>query len=113
VAVAGEDGAPELSYGTHFFQDLIEHGIYALPIHLDNPQGRLNWEFLANAPQLLETLLPGDAGLQDYLKVIDLANMDANRRLTILMDGSRDEAVGLLERVGEQPEAPGVGDLVD
>jgi len=107
IAVAGEDGMPELSYGTHFFQDLVEDGIHSLPIHLGNPKSYFDWAFFEEAPNSLEKLLPQDTHLSPYLKVIDIAAIDARRRLTILMDGSQDEAIGYLAkgewRINEQP----------
>ena len=38
VELSGEGvgPAPEPSYGTHFFQDLIESRIYPLAVHLDD-----------------------------------------------------------------------------
>ncbi|HSM56994.1 MAG TPA: PEP/pyruvate-binding domain-containing protein, partial [Candidatus Sulfomarinibacteraceae bacterium] len=98
IAVPGEDGVPELSYGTHFFQDLVEGGIYALPLHLEKEESSLNWEFVNSAPNALSRLSPADAELGDYLKVIDLVDIDPSRRLTIIMDGSRDEAVAFLHK---------------
>jgi hypothetical protein len=96
MAVPGSDGVPELSYGTHFFQDLVEAGIYALPLHLDNPQSTFDWNFFHNAPNALVELSPPDAALDDYLKVIDITAVAPQRRLTILMDGSNDEAIAYL-----------------
>jgi hypothetical protein len=97
VAVAGEDGVPELSYGTHFFQDLVEDNIYAIPIHLDNPQSAFRWSFFTDSPSVLAPLSPADAALEEYLRVIDVAALAPARRLTILMDGTEDEAVGYLQ----------------
>lgn len=97
IAVPGADGVPELSYGTHFFQDLVEGGIHALPVHLDQPQSRLNWEFFRQAPNVIGELSPADAGLDDVLRVIDINTVASGRRLTLLMDGSQDRAVGYLE----------------
>ncbi len=97
MSVADAEGIPELSYGTHFFQDLIEGGIYSLPLHLENPRSRFNWSFFDNAPNKLAELSPQDAGCADYLKVIDVAAIRPGHRLTILMNGSNDEAVGFLE----------------
>ena len=34
MAVAHNGQLPELSYGTHFFQDLVEAGIHSLPLHI-------------------------------------------------------------------------------
>ncbi|MDT8304569.1 MAG: PEP/pyruvate-binding domain-containing protein [Anaerolineae bacterium] len=106
MAVAGEEGVPELSYGTHFFQDLVEDNIYAIPIHLDNPDSFFRWSFFSDSPSALATLSPEDAALDDYLRVIDIAAVDPARRLTILMDGAEDVAVGVLQ-AGALPEGDG------
>jgi hypothetical protein len=97
MAVAHGDAVPELSYGTHFFQDLVEGGIHSLPLHLNNPRSSFDWTFVDEAPNRLATLLPGDAALAPYLKVIDLAQLHPPRQMTILMDSERDQAVALLE----------------
>ncbi len=97
IAVPGSDGSPELSYGTHFFQDLVEGGIYALPLHLDHPESHFDWDFFEQAPNALARLSPRDERLEAYLKVVDVGEVTDGRRLTILMDGSQDEAVGYLQ----------------
>ncbi len=96
IAIPQEGIVPELSYGTHFFQDLVESGIYSLPIHLVEGKAIFNWAFFRDSPNALATLLPDDAFLSDYLRVIDIATIATNRRLTILMDGTKDEAVAYL-----------------
>lgn len=107
IAVAGEDGVPELSYGTHFFQDLVEDGIYALPLHLNHPDSAFRWEFFQNSPNALAELSPADESLADALKVIDLNAVAPGQRLTVLMDGSKDEAVGFLaDGQGSETEVP-------
>ncbi|HZD10488.1 MAG TPA: PEP/pyruvate-binding domain-containing protein [Candidatus Binatia bacterium] len=97
MSVPEGGGVPELSYGTHFFQDLVEGAIYSLPLHLENPRSRFNWQFFENAENALEQLSPADAPLAEILKVIDISREEPQKRLTILMDGSKDEAVGYLE----------------
>jgi hypothetical protein len=96
MAVAHNGNLPELSYGTHFFQDLVEAGIHSLPLHLGPGGGQFDHEFFRKTPNVLADLLPQDAELAAYLKVIDLAMIPGSRRLNILMDGSRDEAIGYL-----------------
>ncbi|HSM56993.1 MAG TPA: PEP/pyruvate-binding domain-containing protein [Candidatus Sulfomarinibacteraceae bacterium] len=98
MAVAGASGVPELSYGTHFFQDLVEGGIYSLPLHLEQPRSYFNWDFFESAPNALARLCPPNAALADTLKVIDIAAIAPEKRLTILMDGSQDETVGFLQK---------------
>lgn len=87
--------APELSYGTHFFQDLVEAGIYALPVHLDE-YGVFNWSFFANLPNKLADLMPEDGAYAPYIQVVDLEG-DQPQRLDILMNGIEDETVGILK----------------
>ena len=96
MSVPEGGSVPDLSYGTHFFQDLIEGGIYPLPLHLHDPRSSFNWDFFREAPNALGDLSPEDVGLSEHLKVIDLEAVRPGRRLTILMDGSQDEAVGYL-----------------
>ncbi len=99
MAVAHDGHMPELSYGTHFFQDLVEAGIHSLALHLGSGResGTFNWQFFAQAPNALAQLLPADEALAPMLKVIDLdALPGGGRRLHVLMDGQHDEAIGYL-----------------
>jgi hypothetical protein len=96
IAVARDGRMPELSYGTHFFQDLVESGIYSLPLHIGEGRGRFNWSFFRDSPNSLGEISPQDAHLDPVLRVIDLASATPNRRLRILMDSLNDKAVGYL-----------------
>ncbi len=98
MAVAHNGHMPELSYGTHFFQDLVEAGIHSLALHLKPGTGgsEFNTPFFANAPNALAELLPSEAALAGVLKVIDLDALPGGRRLQVLMDGHHDEAIGYL-----------------
>nr|HMT20236.1 PEP/pyruvate-binding domain-containing protein [Promineifilum sp.] len=99
MAVAHNGYIPELSYGTHFFQDLVEAGIHSLALHLgtDTKEAGFRWDFFAGASNHLADLLPEDADLSRYLKVIDLAALPGNPRLHIFMNGAREEAIGYLK----------------
>ncbi len=96
IAMETEEGVPELSYGTHFFQDLVEAGIHSLPLHLHQSGSQFRWEFFRDAPNMLAYLSPQDSGLSSYVRVIDIAAGTGNRRLNIIMNGQQDEAVGFL-----------------
>lgn len=98
--VAGGTGetVPDLSYGTHFFQDLVEGGIFSLPLHLDKPGSVFLWEFFRQSPNRLAYLSPQDAELGDYLKVIDVTTILPNARVSILMNGAEDVAVGFISQ---------------
>jgi hypothetical protein len=96
MAVAHDGLIPELSYGTHFFQDLVEGGIQSLALHLVDDRDTFNWAFFNNASNVLAELVPHDAGLSPYLKVIDLQTAADGASLNVLMNGAADAAVGYL-----------------
>jgi hypothetical protein len=96
MAVAHNGQLPELSYGTHFFQDLVEAGIYSLPLHIDQGKTFFNWTFFRESPSVLTDLLPQYAELAPFLYVIDLAALPGKRRLNVMMDGRHDHAIGYL-----------------
>ncbi len=97
IALARGGHLPELSYGTHFFQDLVEAGIHSLALHPDVDGATFNWAFFQDAPNALGDLLPKDQSLAPYLKVIDLAAVEGAGSLRVLMDGKNEEAIGYLE----------------
>ena len=97
MAVAQDGITPELSYGTHFFQDLVESHIYALPIHLQEREAIFNWDYFEQTQNSLSELLPDDSKLSPFVHVIDIAKESGvDRRVNILMDGNQDEAMGFL-----------------
>ena len=63
---------PDLSFGTHFFQDLVEASIRYLPLYPDEPDVIFNEAFLGEARNILADLLPEYARLQHVVRVIDV-----------------------------------------
>ncbi len=93
----GRDGyVPDLSFGTHFFQDLVESNIRYLPLYPDDAGVTFNESFFTGSPNELPTLLPDLAHLSDAVRVIDVKKASGGLSLRILMDGDSDEAVGFL-----------------
>ncbi len=88
---------PEVSYGTHFFQDLVEDGIYYLALHPDEGGDVFQETFLSLAPNALEEVSPRDAELARCLRVIRLADAAPGRALNLAMDGEAGEAMCWLE----------------
>ena len=92
-----EDGTvPEVSYGTHFFQDLVEADIYPLPLYPDDPDTTFREDFLLGAPSVLPELLPHETRCAPYVRVIDVPAVAAGRLLTIVMNAEEDRAIGYL-----------------
>lgn len=87
---------PELSFGTHFFQDLVESSIHYLPLYPDDEGIRFNREFLQQSPNLLSELLPAFAPLADVIHVIDVPHSAQGRILKILLNADEVAALGFL-----------------
>ena len=88
--------APEVSFGTHFFQDLIEARIDYLPLYPDDEGNRFSEEFLNQTPNSLASIVPECADLADALRVIHLPAVAQGRKLVVAMNGDEDHAVGFL-----------------
>ncbi len=97
IEIAREKGSyvPDLSFGTHFFQDLVEASIRYLPLYPDDNGVRFNEDFLLSAPNILPKVLPEYSFLSDAIRVIDIPDITEGRILRILMNADREEAMGL------------------
>jgi pyruvate,water dikinase len=92
---------PDLSFGTHFFQDLVESSIRYLPLYPDDPGVVFQESFLKDSPNILPNLLPEFAALAHAVHVIDVPQATGGRVLRILMNADLDEAIGFLTFPGE------------
>jgi pyruvate, water dikinase len=105
VEVARKDGnyVPDLSFGTHFFQDLVEAGIRYLPLYPDEPANVFNEEFLTGAPNILADLLPDSERLEDTIRVIDVPTATQGLVLKVFMNADQDRAAGVLASPSASP----------
>ena len=90
------DYTPDVSFGTHFFQDLVEAEIRYLPLYPDEDDVTFNEAFLTRSPNLLAKLAPEFASLSDTVRVIDLPRVSDDQVLCVLMNAELDEAVAVL-----------------
>jgi pyruvate, water dikinase len=91
---------PTLSYGTHFFQDLVESHIFPLAIFPGEPGNPFNQKFFGTALNALPALLPQDAAHADIVKVIDVPATTGGRVLELVMSGDEGRALAFLTRPG-------------
>ena len=98
VELAGEGigPAPEASFGTHFFQDLVESNIYPLAIYLDDPEVVFNRDFFYNTHNYLEEFLPGEAALSSALRLIKVDQYRRGCHLELVMDDEQGRSVAYL-----------------
>ena len=97
---------PELSFGTHFFQDLVEAEIRYLPLYPADPEVVFNETFLRRSNNVLTDLLPGSERFAETVRVIDVPASTGGRILRVLMNADLDEAVGMLAKPYEPGTAP-------
>jgi hypothetical protein len=71
IAFAAGGMMPELSFGSHFFQDLVESGIFYLALFPERDGTVLNLDLLDEQTNALPELLPGDSGLAHVIRVVD------------------------------------------
>ena len=93
---------PEPSFGTHFFQDLVESSIRYLPLYPDEPGILFNEAFLTSQPNRLPDLLPSFAHLADVVRVLDIPAANAGQVVQVLMNGETGQAIALLA----EPSSP-------
>jgi hypothetical protein len=98
IEVARKKGnyVPDLSFGTHFFQDLVEASIRYLPLYPDENGIIFNEEFLLKSPNTLFQLLPAYSNLSDIIHVIEIPEATDGLVLRVLMNADIDMAVGIL-----------------
>jgi predicted nucleotidyltransferase len=99
---------PDLSFGTHFFQDLVESAIRYLPLYPDDDGVVFNHRLLLNAENLLEKLAPSYAHLREVIRVVDVPAETRGRVLKVMMNADLDEAVALLAPPGDYDVAQDV-----
>jgi hypothetical protein len=108
VEIARRKGTyrPEVSFGTHFFQDLVESRIVYLPLYPDEAGVVWNEEFLRGSPNALARLLPAFADLEDTLRVVHVPEVSCGRYLQVVMDGDLERAAAFLAppRGHDEPE---------
>jgi len=67
---------PELSYGSHFFQDLVETGIFYVAVFDGHNDVIYNPEYILKKENILETLLPQSSQYKDIIRIVKTDGME-------------------------------------
>ncbi|HOX46268.1 MAG TPA: PEP/pyruvate-binding domain-containing protein [Myxococcota bacterium] len=115
IEIARRKGSylPDLSFGTHFFQDLVEARIRYLPLYPDEDGVPFHEEFLRGSPSVLEELLPEYAHLAGCLRVIDVPGATGGKVLRVLQNAEQEQALAFLAEPGGQDRPTAAGGAVD
>ncbi len=73
IAYMKERYSPEISFGTHFFQDLIESDIFYVALFPEGKGSIFQTELFNRLDNQMAKLLPAEASLKEVIHVYDLA----------------------------------------
>jgi len=89
IEIARKKGnyTPDVSFGTHFFQDLVESGIRYLPLYPDDEDVVFNEVFFNRAGNILTKLLPEAEAFSSVIKVLDVNKSTHGKSLMVCLNG--------------------------
>ena len=99
VEIAKEKGkyTPELSFGTHFFQDLVEAEIKYLPLYPNESENTFNESLILNQENQLSNILENYQEYEHVVRVIKTKEIYSGDTLSVIMDGEAGEALAYLK----------------
>jgi hypothetical protein len=96
IAFEEKGATPEVSYGTHFFNDLVEARILPIAIYPDQPGTIFREEFFLNSENILGELLPGLAHYSTVVKVIHVPSSHGGQFLHVFQDAENQKGAAIL-----------------
>jgi pyruvate,water dikinase len=93
LATMHEGLIPDVSLGTHFFNDLVEFNILYMAVYPDRKDGIFNEQFLHKAPNHLTELIPDAAQWADVVKVIHFIDHIQSSETILSVDSMNQKAV--------------------
>jgi hypothetical protein len=99
VELTGKGIGPDLepSFGTHFFQDLVESNIYPLNVNLDDYEAVFNHDFFYKTPNHLSDFIRSDEGLLNTLRLIKVEDFHPGGSLTLVMNDDEGKAMAFMQ----------------
>ncbi|MBG7609542.1 MAG: PEP/pyruvate-binding domain-containing protein [Anaerolineae bacterium] len=101
---------PDPSFGTHFFQDLMESRIFPLAIFLDDKNVIFKHDFFYKTPNQLRKFAPKENHLKACIRIIDVATYRKGHHIDIVMDNKNGQAVAYLHS-GDHPAAKDIKNI--
>ena len=94
IAYTASNLMPELSYGTHFFQDLVETDIFYVALFPETDNVIFNNNLLDSFPEISDRLLPAHDKYRDVVRVFDVSE----NHLRIIGDIQSQKLVCFIDR---------------
>jgi hypothetical protein len=98
VELAGKEIGtdPEPSFGTHFFQDLMEAHIFPLAVNLDDADAIFNRGFFFKTPNHVSEWIKADKNVPKCLRLIKVDDFRVGHHLDLIMDDDSGRAAAFL-----------------
>jgi pyruvate,water dikinase len=84
-----------VSYGTHFFQDLVEADIAIMPLYPDTKGSSLNEAFLLGSRNAITDVDAGLAALSEVIRVIHVPSILDGKLLHVFLDAESQKGIGM------------------
>jgi len=95
MAYEGGNIVPDLSFGTHFFQDLVESDIFYVALFPSYKEVVFNIDLFKDKPNGLTSFV---SGVKKYVDVIKVWDIEEENKLQIMSDIVSQRVVGFLKR---------------
>jgi len=94
--IAFEQGGstPEVSFGTHFFNDLVEANIISIALYPDREDTIFNEDFFLNSENQIDSLAPSISHLKELIHIIDVKEVSNGNLLHIYQDDEHQKGIG-------------------
>jgi hypothetical protein len=94
ISFAKEGYTPEVSHGTHFFQDLVEADIVIVSLFPDDPNALFNEAFLLDSQNILSDIAPEFEDCKGVVRVIHVPSVRNGEFLHVYMDVLNQKGIG-------------------
>jgi hypothetical protein len=98
VAGMHEHLVPDISLGTHFFNELVEQDLLYVALFPHQGDNDIRQSFFVESPSSLLELLPSATRFEDVVRVIDVAKLDGISDIKLLADAAKQEVTCFCEK---------------
>ena len=115
IVAMREDLVPDVSLGTHFFNELVEADILYMALFPDRDGNFLNHTFFESCPNKLPKMIPDAARRADVVRVVDTADLGNGAVIKLNADTLTQRVMCYVEHKdngedGEEEKAPSIFD---
>jgi hypothetical protein len=93
-----EDIIPDVSLGTHFFNELVEAEMLYMALFPNQEKNIVNEEVFIKTPNKLPELLPEEKQWAEVVKVVDISDLSTGENVTMNANTLTQRAVCYFEK---------------